>query len=61
MKVLVDYASRHGSTAGIAERIAAGLREAGLSAEARPVADVDDVGSYEAVVVGAGARALSSC
>jgi hypothetical protein len=34
MKVLVGYARRHGSTAGIAERIAAGLRQEGLSAEA---------------------------
>jgi menaquinone-dependent protoporphyrinogen oxidase len=55
MKVLIAYASRHGSTAGIAERVAAGLREAGLSAEARPVTDVDDVGSYQAVVIGGAA------
>jgi menaquinone-dependent protoporphyrinogen IX oxidase len=40
MKVLVAYASRHGSTAGIAERIAARLSEGGLQAEARPVAEV---------------------
>jgi menaquinone-dependent protoporphyrinogen oxidase len=55
MKVLIAYASRHGATAGIAQRIAAGLGEAGLDAEARPVAEVGDVGAYDAVVVGAAA------
>jgi menaquinone-dependent protoporphyrinogen oxidase len=55
MNVLVAYASRHGSTAGIAERIAAGLREAGLSAEAVPVAQATDVEGYDAFVVGAAA------
>lgn len=33
MKVLVAYASRHGSTQGIAERIAEGLRKDGLEAD----------------------------
>jgi menaquinone-dependent protoporphyrinogen oxidase len=55
MKVLIAYASRHGATAGIAERVAAGLRDAGLSAEARPVTEVSDVGAYDAVVVGGAA------
>ncbi|WP_234005380.1 flavodoxin domain-containing protein [Arthrobacter sp. PGP41] len=55
MKVLVAYASRHGSTAGIAERIAARITEDGIEAEARPVAEVDDVGQYEAVVLGSAA------
>lgn len=55
MNILVVYASRHGSTGGIAERIAAGLRDAGLDAEARPVADVTDVSSYDAFVIGGAA------
>ena len=55
MKVLVGYASRHGATAGIAERIAATLRKAGLSAEARPIAEVSEVGKYDAFVIGAAA------
>ncbi|RKO24165.1 flavodoxin [Pseudarthrobacter phenanthrenivorans] len=55
MKVLVAYASRHGSTAGIAERIAARISENGHQAEARSVADVDDVGPYGAVVLGSAA------
>lgn len=55
MDVLVVYASRHGSTAGIAERIAAGLRQAGLSADARPVAQVQDLDGYGAFVIGGAA------
>lgn len=55
MKVLVAYASRHGSTAGIAERVAERIREDGLDAEALPVSDVQDVGQYEAVVLGSAA------
>jgi menaquinone-dependent protoporphyrinogen oxidase len=43
MRVLVAYATRHGATAGIAERVAAALTAAGLSAEARPVEEVKDV------------------
>jgi menaquinone-dependent protoporphyrinogen oxidase len=55
MHVLVAYASRHGATAGIAERIAADLRQAGLEAEARDVAEVRDVAGYDAFVVGSAA------
>ena len=52
MTVLVAYASRHGATAGIAERIAVVLREAGLAVEARSMNDVGDVASYDAFVIG---------
>jgi menaquinone-dependent protoporphyrinogen oxidase len=52
MKVLVAYASRYGSTRGIAERIAGRLRAAGQQADARPVQAVDDLGGYDALVVG---------
>jgi menaquinone-dependent protoporphyrinogen oxidase len=55
MNVLVAYSSRHGATAGIAERVAAALRDAGLAAEALPVAQVHDVERYDAVVVGSAA------
>lgn len=55
MNVLVAYASRHGSTAGIAERIADRLSEAGIAAEARPVKEVGDVNRYDAFVVGSAA------
>lgn len=55
MNILVAYATRHGSTAGIAERIAATLTAAGLPAEARPVGEVDGVDQYDAVIIGAAA------
>jgi menaquinone-dependent protoporphyrinogen oxidase len=52
MAVLVAYASKHGSTQGIAERIAEKLRQLGIQAEARPVEEVSDPGSYQALVIG---------
>ncbi len=55
MNVLVAYATRHGSTGGIAERIAERLRAAGTEADARRVAEVDDATRYDAFVVGAAA------
>jgi menaquinone-dependent protoporphyrinogen oxidase len=55
MKVLVAYASRHGATAGIAERIAQGLQAHGLSAEARPVDELGEVDRYDAFVIGSAA------
>jgi len=55
MTVLVAYASRHGATAGIAERIAADLLAASLPAEARYVNDVRDVAEYDAFVIGSSA------
>jgi menaquinone-dependent protoporphyrinogen oxidase len=55
MSVLVAYASRHGATQGIAERIAERLRQRGVAAEARRAEDVRDVSGYEAFVVGSAA------
>ncbi|MDO8107038.1 flavodoxin domain-containing protein [Isoptericola sp. b441] len=55
MTVLVAYATRHGATAGIAERIASTLTAAGVPAEAHPVDEVRDVATYDAVVLGAAA------
>jgi menaquinone-dependent protoporphyrinogen oxidase len=55
MNVLVAYATRHGSTAGIAERIAAGLHETGLDVEVHPIGEVSDVGAYDVFVIGAAA------
>jgi menaquinone-dependent protoporphyrinogen oxidase len=50
--VLVAYASRHGATRGIAERICVRLHEAGLEAELREVDDADQLPARAAVVLG---------
>ena len=55
MTVLVAYASRHGATQGIAERIAARLTLDGLAADAVPAATVRDASAYDAFVVGSAA------
>jgi menaquinone-dependent protoporphyrinogen oxidase len=52
MIVLVAYATGHGSTRGIAARIADRLRQQGVDAKALAVADVAEVSGYEAVVLG---------
>jgi menaquinone-dependent protoporphyrinogen oxidase len=52
MTLLIAYASKHGSTQGIAERIAEKLRQLGKQAETRSVDTVEDPGSYEAFVIG---------
>ena len=55
MSILVAFATRHGATQGIAERIAERLRAGGLDAEARPVSEVRDAARYDAFVVGGAA------
>lgn len=52
MKALVTYASRHGSTMGIAERIAGELEKGGVDVDLRPVQDVAQVTGYDAIVLG---------
>ncbi len=52
MRVLVAFASKRGSTAGIAEAIRDRLREDGVEADALPVQQVRGLGPYDAVVVG---------
>jgi menaquinone-dependent protoporphyrinogen oxidase len=52
MSTLVLYASKHGATQGIAERIATKLGEAGQEAEVRPVEAADHLTDYDAFVVG---------
>ena len=55
MKILVAYASRHGATKGIAERIAQTLERAGLDVTLRPAEDGGSVDAYEAFVIGSAA------
>jgi len=54
-RVLVTYASRHGATAGIAERVGARLRAAGLDPVVADVEDVEEVAAYDAYVIGGAA------
>ena len=55
MSILVAYATRHGATRGIAERIAERLQTDGLDAEARSAAEVRDAARYDAFIVGGAA------
>ena len=55
MKVLVVYASRHGATAGIAERIADTLTRHGLDTTIRSADQAGDVAAFGAYVVGGAA------
>ncbi len=50
--VLVAYASKYGSTQGVAERIAEHLRLVGADVELRPCEEVADLSDYDAVVFG---------
>ena len=51
-KILVTYATRTGSTTGVAEAIAKTLREHGAQVDVIPMRKVTDVISYQAVVAG---------
>jgi len=51
--VLVTYASKHGSTREIAERVAAVLSDSGLKTQVEPVEAVSDPTPYRAIVLGA--------
>lgn len=59
MTVLVGYASKYGSTQGIAEHIAEQLRQLGKQAEARLMDEVSDLSLYEAFVLGSAVYAFS--
>jgi menaquinone-dependent protoporphyrinogen oxidase len=54
MAVLVAAASKHGATEEIAARIAADLAEHGLDVDVRSLEAVDDLGAYDAYVLGSG-------
>jgi menaquinone-dependent protoporphyrinogen oxidase len=51
---LIVHASRHGSTAGIADRIGSVMRIAGIDATVASAADLPSPESYDVCVVGAG-------
>jgi menaquinone-dependent protoporphyrinogen oxidase len=55
MTVLVAYASRHGATRGIAERLTRILRDRSIDVDLRPIDQVDDVAAYDAFILGSAA------
>lgn len=55
-KILVTYASRAGSTVGVAEAIGQTLAANGLQVDVRPMSDVTDLAPYRAVVAGSAIR-----
>ncbi|HYF62974.1 MAG TPA: flavodoxin domain-containing protein [Herpetosiphonaceae bacterium] len=54
--ILVAYASRGGSTAGVAAEIGRRLTERGLAVEVLPMAEVGDIAGYRAVIAGSAIR-----
>jgi len=57
MRVLVAAASRYGATAGIAEAIGRRLEDEHLDVDVLPIEDVEEVGTYDSVVLGSGVYA----
>ncbi len=55
-KILVTYATRAGSTAGVAEAIGKTLAEGGAQVDVLPMNDVKDLAPYQAVVAGSAIR-----
>lgn len=55
MRILVAYASRHGATRGIAERVAQKLGRHGLEVTLQPVEKAGAVDEYDAFVIGSAA------
>ena len=58
-KILVTYATRLGSTAGVAEEIGKILTESGAQVDVRQMTDVDDLTPYQAVVAGSAIQGSS--
>lgn len=56
-KFLVTYATRTGSTPGVAEAIASALQEGGAAVDVLPMQDVTDLSAYDAIVAGSAIQA----
>lgn len=52
-RILVAYATKHGSTTGVAQAVARTLEAAGLEAEVAALPAVDSLEGYDGVVLGA--------
>jgi len=55
-RILITYATRAGSTAEVAARMAEVLRTTGASVDLKPVPAVHEVNGYDAVVLGSAIR-----
>jgi menaquinone-dependent protoporphyrinogen oxidase len=55
MNVLVAYATRHGATAGIAERIADILRDEGFDVHLAKIDELKSLDGYDAFIIGSAA------
>jgi menaquinone-dependent protoporphyrinogen oxidase len=55
-RILVTYASRAGSTVGIAEAITVRLRKRGFIVHLRPIKENPSVKGYQAVIIGSAIR-----
>ena len=53
IKILIAYASTHGSTQEVAETIAATIREQGIAVDLQPARNVKTLNGYNAVMLGA--------
>jgi len=51
-EILVTYATRHGSTEGVAHAIAEAFSEEDAAVSVKPVHEVEDLGAWRAVVLG---------
>lgn len=52
MLILVAFGSKRGGTEGLAQMVADGLREEGLTVKVQPAREVKSVDAYDAVIVG---------
>jgi menaquinone-dependent protoporphyrinogen oxidase len=56
-KILIAYASRTGTTAGVADRIGKTLTDLGVNVDVRRMQDIYDVSSYKSVIAGSAIQA----
>ncbi|MCX6334743.1 MAG: flavodoxin domain-containing protein [Bacteroidia bacterium] len=55
--ILITYASRTGTTAGVADAIGKTLSEKGIAVDILPMKDVKDIGQYRAIIAGSAIQA----
>jgi menaquinone-dependent protoporphyrinogen oxidase len=55
-RILVAYASRTGSTMGVAQAIGETLAQSGMQVDVRPMDEITDLSAYQAIVAGSAIR-----